>query len=145
MGSARKKFGTDADREVRGEKFDYGDFWFQCARAGGANKKFLSAWTERTRPLERKIKNGALSEEEGGRVLAEIWADTVVLGWGGVTMGDLDKGLTGPKAEEPAPFSRANAVKLFLELPALFADLREATTAIDPFRTQLLQEEAKNS
>lgn len=108
-------FQTDAAAETEGITLDFGDYQFTIARAGGSNKKFETALKKRLERYKRMIDFDALPEATAHKALVEVYAETVVIGWTGVTDADGNA----------MPFSVANAVKLFTDLPGLFNVIRE--------------------
>ena len=74
-----------------------------------------------------------MSEEVGEKVLREVFAETVVLGWNGVTGRD----------GEQIPYSRENVKKLFEDLPDLFADIRDACALSANFNRDQQEDDAK--
>ena len=128
-------FKTDEDIENKGVSLNYGNFKIVVARAGGSNKKYLNLLEAKLRPYRRQIQTGTLDQETDVRVLAEVYAETVVLGWEGVTNED----------GESIPFTKPNIIKLLTELPDLFADLRAQANNVSLFRSEDAREEdAKN-
>lgn len=128
-------FKTDDNMETRGILLDYGDAGkIKIARAGGSNVRFQKALEAKTRPLRRQIDTETLSPEAGERVLVEVFASTVVIGWEDIKDSD----------GKDIPFSYENCVKLFTDLPDLFIDVREQAMKAANFRTAEIEEDAKN-
>lgn len=113
-----EKFGTDADAEAgQGIKISYGaNTSFTIHRAGGANKRFQRRFEAKMKPYTRQIQQNTMDEDVAKQIFAEIYAETVVVAWEGVTDRDGN----------PLPFTYDNAVKLFLDLPDLFRDIQAA-------------------
>ena len=61
--SMYEEFETDPNLETGGIWIDYGSFRVQIARAGGANKKYLSYAETKTKPFRRAIQAGTMTEE----------------------------------------------------------------------------------
>lgn len=143
------QFGTDDNLETNGIWLDYGEFRVKIARAGGANKKFLSYVEQKTKPLRRAIQAGALSEERSAALFYEIYAKTIVLDW---QIADGKKGeetvwkkgihKKGGGVLEVTP---ENIVLTFKLLPNLFANIKEAAETMTLFRVEELEADAKNS
>ena len=93
----------------------------------------------------QKMKVKAISPEEDIRLLAEIWADEILVDWSGARHedGTIDPMLG--RDRKPLPFNRENAILLLTGLPELFADIREAATRRDAFKPVRLEEQGKNS
>ena len=115
MSTVYQAFETSKDLEQAGIVVDYGAFKFTIARAGGANRKFSNLLDRKLRPHRRAIQAGMFDDDTAQRVLAECYAEAVILGWEGVTDRDGN----------PLAFTRDNCVRLLLDLPGLFEDLRE--------------------
>lgn len=127
-------FKTDGDLETKGVVLNYGGFKITVARAGGANKKYSKVFEAKIRPHRRAIANGTLDETTDRQVMAEVYADAVVLGWEGVT----------DKEGDEMPFTKANVVKLFTDLPDLFVDVIQQANTVSVFRQDELEVDAKN-
>lgn len=135
MTSPYAMFATDSAKEAEtGVTIDYGGFAITIVRAGGANRRFAQVLDAKLRPLRRRLGSGALSDEDAQRVLAEVFAETVILGWEGVTDAD----------GTPMPFNRDNAVRLLTDLPELFRDIQEQAASLANFRREALETDAKN-
>lgn len=135
MAGAYELFKTDENLETRGVVLNYGDFKITVARAGGANKKYQKVFEAKTRPYRRAIQAGTLDEATDKKAMAETYAEAVVLGWEGMKDAE-DKDL---------PFTRENVVKVFLDLPDLFADVVDQATKVSTFRVDdVLEVDSKN-
>lgn len=129
-------YATSKDAEVNGVIVTFGDAGkIRIARAGGANERFAAAFEKKTRGKRREIEAGTLPISEQRRLSVEAFAETVVLGWEGIT--DRDG--------KPLDFNRANVIKLLTELPDLFDRLREEATSMTNFQVQALEADAGNS
>jgi hypothetical protein len=135
MPSIYDKFGTDADVESKGIVIDYGDgVRIRVARAGGSNKAYLRAIEKLSRKYRQQIQLDIISGDESAELFREIYADTIVLGWEGVTAKD----------GTPIPFSKTACVKLFEDLPDLFDDIFRQARRMDLFRSFVAETDAKN-
>lgn len=134
MPSPYALFETDPKAETEGLTLDYGDFRIRIARAGGANRAFARALEARLKPYRRQLQTETLDEEVAERVLREVYADHVVLGWDGVT---------GPDGKAMA-FSRLNILKLFGDLPELFRDIQDQAGRVALFRATELEDDKGN-
>lgn len=134
--STYKQFQTDTSLETSGIRLNLGAAGtFIIARAGGSNEKFARRMLSATKPFRRAIANETMDHKEADRLTARVFAETVVLGW---------EGVTGPDGKELA-FNVDNAVKLFTDLPDLFAEIRRASSDAALFRKEILEAEAGNS
>lgn len=134
------QFKTDKNLENEGVYLDYGmnsqdkPIRIRIARAGGANQAFARAYEQKTKPYRRQIQTDTLDPKVAERIILEVYAETVVLGWEGVEDENGDE----------LPFNRDNCVKLFTDLPDLFADLQKTSQNIAVFRAEVREADAKN-
>jgi len=135
MASLFDVYEMDGNREkVEGVTLDIGDVQINILRAGGANRKFANVSRREYRKHQHAIDAGLMGEEDSAKMLAEIYADSIIIGWEGVT--DRD----GNELE----CNRDNVVFLLTELPELFAEIREQATNVDSFRLKQLEDDAGN-
>ncbi len=127
-------FTTDESLEKDGFVLEYGEASFVIARAGGANKKFQSLMERKMRPYRSAINAGTMDESTAEKLLAEAYADAVVLAWDGVT--DQDG--------EELVFNRENVIKVLTDLPDLFRDIQEQSQRVANFTKESFQEDAKD-
>ncbi len=127
-------FRTDKALEKEGIILDYGDFKIKVARAGGANAAFQKALTSKIRPYKRQIDAGTIPDDVAEKLFLDVYAESVVLGWEGVT----------DEHGKPLPFSKENAVKLFSDLPDLFRDVQSQAASISNFRAEVTEDTIKN-
>jgi len=116
MTSIYDAFGANESFEKDGIDLDFGPAGkFRLARAGGSNKKFAKVLEARYRPYRRQADAGTLANEVAEKLMAEAYAEAVVLGWEGVT----------DRNGDPIPFNKDTCIALLLELPDLFSEIRE--------------------
>lgn len=128
-------FGTDKNLESgKGVTIDYPGFSITINRAGGANKKFQRVLSEKMKPHRQRIERGLLDEATGDRILAETYAEAVILGWKDVK----------DKKGKDLPFTVENCVKLLTDLPELFAAIKADATNAATFREETEQADEKN-
>lgn len=138
--SLYNQFGTDKKVEKEGVILQYGNtaggkpIQIKICRAGGANVAYNKAMEAKTKPYRRQLQNGTLDIEVMTSILREVYADTVVIGWSNV------EGADG----KPMAFTRENVIKLFTDLPELFADVQEQATNLALFRAEINEQDAKN-
>lgn len=133
--NAYEMFKTNDKLEVEeGITLDYGEFTIKVCRAGGANKKFSKVLGLKMKPHRRQAETDTLAEGVAERIMAEVYAETVILGW---------KGVKDEKGKD-MEFNKQNVVKLFLDLPDLFRDVQEQANKIALFRAEEKEEDAKN-
>lgn len=139
--SLYKLFKTDENLETDGIWLEYGQnekgepIRIKIARAGGHNSAFSKALEKATRPYRKAIQTGMLDNKTADRLYKEVFAETVVLDWMNVE---------GPDGQ-PMEFKRENVLKLFEDLPDLFADLREQANNVALFRDEVREADLGNS
>lgn len=108
-------FETNENAEVDGVWLEYSATTrVKIARAGGANKRFLKAADAFRRKFKRQLDLEILDDDVARKEGIQIYADSVVLDWEGVT----------DKEGNELAFSRENVVKVLTDLPDLFADIQ---------------------
>jgi hypothetical protein len=128
-------FGTDANLEAgQGITLEYPDCSITIHRAGGANKKYAQAISNKMKPYARKVQLGTMEEALAYRLLVEAYAEAIVIGWEGVT----------GKDGKPLPFTKENCITLFMDLPDLFADVRGQAENAAAFKVVQEEEDQKN-
>lgn len=135
MAGTYKTYQTEEGLEKGGITLDLGEVGkFKLARAGGANSQFQKRMMVLTKPHRKSISAGIIDPKLADQLLAQAFAETVVLGW---------EGVTGPDGE-PLAYNKENAVKLLTDLPDLFKDIRETSEDATLFRAVNLEDAAKN-
>lgn len=136
MNDIYTKFGTDKNLERTGIVLDYGDgLEIRIARAGGSNTRFEKATQQKMRKYSQQLKHDLLEPDQMREVMREVLAETVVLGWEGVT----------DRQGKALEFTVPNCVQLFKDLPDLFDDVLEQSRKASLFKQQVLEDEAGNS
>lgn len=106
----------------------------KIARAGGANKAFQRVLAAKTRPYRRQIEQNTMSNSVMESLICEVYADTVVLDWENVE----------DEHGNPMDCTRENIIKLFTDLPDLFADVRAGAADSSAFRAEIMDAVVKN-
>ena len=131
-----KMFEMDKDLEREGITVNYGSIKFQIARAGGRNKAFKETFTAKTKRHRTQIDNETLSDELADRIMAEAYAEAVILGWASRKEDENGDPILDKKGEEQwddvienkdgkrVKYSVAECVRLLLDLPDLFSSLQ---------------------
>lgn len=117
-----------------GITLEYPGFSITIHRAGGSNKHFAQVLNAKMKPHRHQFDRGMLDDEISRRILLESYAEGVVIGWKNV------KGADG----EIMPFTKENVVKLFSDLPDLFADVKLQAENAALFRDQQEKVDEKN-
>ncbi len=126
-------FQTDPKLEKDGIELAYGPAVFVIARAGGANEKFKRCMERKLRPYRSQINMNTMDDDVANRLLAEAYAESVILGWEGVT--DRE-GIT-------IEFTQEACVQLMVELPDLFSDLQTESQRVSNYNMEIRKVDAK--
>lgn len=150
-----KTFETDRDLEREGIFVNFGSVKFCLARAGGRNKAFKDVFTAKAKRHRIELDNETLSDEVADRIMAEAYAEAVVLGWW--TRKEDEKGEPVLKNGEEqwddhivnkegkkVKYSIEECVKLLLDLPDLFSTLQSYAQKSANFRKELEAEDEGN-
>lgn len=134
-------FETDKSVEQQGVRVDYGPFYFQVARAGGANTRFRDVLRTRLAPHKRAMANDVMNDELADKIALDVFCETVVLGWGSEIYGD---GKVPNKAGEPVEYGVENVKAFFKDLPDLARDVMSQAQSAALFRSVIAELDAGN-
>lgn len=146
MTSIYKTFGTDKKLESDGITVEYDDLRFVVARAGGGNARFRKVFQKKAKPYRYKIDNDLLSEDIAQKLLAEAYAETIILRCD--TKGPDGKWQEGKLPLKDGTIAEATPerlTQLFLDLPVLFSDVQSMANNVSNFRKVEEEEDEKNS
>ena len=138
--SLYKQFATDKNVERDGVVLSYGknsknkDINIRIARAGGANIRYAKLLEAAIKPYRRQLQNETMDNGVAEDITMRVYAQSVVLGWEGV------EDENGNNME----FTVENCMKLFKDLPDLWADIQSQATRAALFRQDILEADAKN-
>ena len=138
--SLYKQFATDKNVERDGVVLSYGknsknkDITLRIARAGGANIRYTKLLEAAIKPYRRQLQNETMDNGVAEDITMRVYAQSVVLGWEGV------EDENGNDME----FTVENCMKLFKDLPDLWADIQSQATRAALFRQDILEADAKN-
>jgi hypothetical protein len=127
-------FATDTSLEKTGIELQYGSIVIRIARAGGGNAKFNRVLEAKVKPVRRMIQTETLPPDQLEALMREVYADSVILGWSGVTDAE------GKTLE----FTKPNVIKVLSELPDLFEDIKAQANKAALFRKEELDAAVKN-
>lgn len=134
--SLYKQFKTDDTLEIDGRWFDINPPnedgtkpGFLLARRSSKNIKFAGRMERVAREHKRDLESGSLPPAESRRLLVEVFADTVLRDWRNVH----------DENDSPLEFTKANAMKLFGDLPDLFDTLQEQSGLITNYQDKLIE------
>lgn len=137
-------FETDSDLETKGVIVDYGDFRVRIAAAGPANKEHVKYIEKKLKPIRKALDAGAISAERSQAIMADVYAQTIVMSWEVLKDDKWVPGIEG-KDGKILPFTKENVEAALRSLPRLLNDLMEQAQSLQNFRKAELEEEAKNS
>ncbi len=161
MSNLFEMFEMDVDLEREGIMVNYGSVKFSLARAGGRNAAFKKLFSGKAKKYRHQIDNETLSDDVADKIMVESYAEAVVLGWWSRKEnadGDalLDKDgeeqwvdtIEVPTADgkktKNVKFSVPECIKLFTNLPDLFADVQRMAAKSANFRKLLDEEDEGN-
>lgn len=136
-------FETDENLETSGIVVDYGDFRVRVASAGQGNKEYVRYAEKKLKPVRKAMDVGALSNKRSQAIMADIYAETVILGWEVLQGKEWVSGIENSKGEI-VDFNKENVMVALNDLPRLFLDLQEQAMLLSNFRKSDLEEEGKN-
>ena len=145
MANIYRTFATDKTLEAKGFMVEYDDIRFLVARAGGANSKFRKVFQAKAKPHRFKIDNDMLSEELATKMMAEAYAEAIILR--ADSKGVDGKWVTGkiPKPDGTLIDATPEALtELFIALPLLFSDVQSMANNVGNFRKAEEETDAKN-
>ena len=138
--SLYSQFETDRAVEKDGIVLEYGmnskkkPIEIRIARAGGANEYYSKLLETRSKPYRRQIQNETLDNAVAEKITKEVYAQAIVLGWTGVEDRDGND----------MDFNQQNCIKLFNDLPDLWADIQSQSVRASLFRAEVREADAKN-
>lgn len=149
-------FDTDKNLELSGVEVRYNDVKFIISRAGGSNKKFKKHFAHKIKPFRSQIENESMDDSVAAEVMAEVYAETVILGWKSIAKDEKGKPMFNadglPVWVDKMPdrdgnlmeFNTKNCVALLIALPELFRDLQYMASKTANFRKIEEEEDIKN-
>ena len=106
----------------------------KIARAGGSNAAYQRVLERKLKPYRRQLQTDTMDNKVAERILIEVFAETVVVGWENV------EDAKGKQLE----YNVENVIKVLTDLPDLFADIQKAASDAALFRKDALEADAKN-
>lgn len=138
--SLYSQFQTDKDIEKTGVVLEYGKtkegkiIAIRIARAGGANTRYTKLMEAATKPYRRQLQNETLDNDIAEGITQKVYAQSVILGWENVQ----------DQNGNEMVFNVENCIKLFKDLPDLWADIQNQATRAALFRQEILEADSKN-
>ncbi|MDB5490361.1 MAG: hypothetical protein JWO78_210 [Micavibrio sp.] len=126
----------DKTAEVqKGVPFKRGEFSIFVKRAGGGNKAYTKCLAETLAPVRQQLADDTLPESEGDNLMAQVFADTIIVGWENVR----------DRKGKPLAYTRENVVMMLTDLPELFRELQAFASNLANFRKAAIEADSKNS
>lgn len=138
--SLYKQYTTDTNLEKTGVILQFGmnsknkPMSIRIARSGGANTKFNKVMEAVMKPYRRQIQTETIDRDLLKKLLQEVFAKAVVLSWENLE----------DENDEPLEFTIENCIKLFEDLPDLFAEVQAQSDKVALFRLDLKETDAGN-
>lgn len=104
--------------------------WIKMRYAGASNAAYAKSLQEVLKPYRRSINQ--ISAEEDRKLLATVYAQSIVVDWGGPDFKDK-------------PFNEINFVTLMTDLPEFFVDIQEMAGTMRYFADEYVEDTVKNS
>ena len=151
-----KTFEMDADLEREGISINYGSVKFLLARAGGRNKAFKDIFQAKAKKHRAELDNETMSDDMADRIMAESYAEAIILGWWTRKEDENGDPILDAKGEEKwvdtienqagkkVKFSKEECVKLLTALPDLFISLQSYAQKSANYRKELEEEDLGN-
>lgn len=156
-----KTYETDKKLELEGVVFTPdSNTAITVARGGGANVHFAKALERKSKPLRRQIEAGILDLELDRKMMAEVYAETIIKNWETLITvkgkPSLVQGIeANPEAPEGTyshapdehglvPFNKQNVVSTLRLLPDLLVDIQRNSQDLANFRIAERKEDEGN-
>lgn len=144
-------FETNESLEADGIWLVFPGFRVKIASAGTANKSYVKLLEAKTKPLKRMIALDMVPPDKQLQIVREVYAATVIRGW--ETEVKQDDGsttyVTGIEDKDMAPSLRPATPENYLwaitKFKIVFNKIQEAAQDAMTFRSEVLEENAKNS
>lgn len=104
---------------------------YRIVRADSSNQKYTNIARKRLNPYHRKMANKTLDPQIYLRVLAGIFADSVIIEW---------KNVKDSQCQD-MPFTRDNVIKNMMARPNRFLDIQEQSRILENFSEEVVTTE----
>ncbi len=143
--SIESLYGNDADKEVGGVWMEYkGGIGLLMRRAGGLNTSYEKVLNRKVAPHRRKLKQDEeLPDDLSDRLLAETYAETIVLDW----RTKNEDGTVVPTVAfkgSDHKFDKATCAALLQALPDFFNAVRADANTRALYTAEAKEADAKN-
>lgn len=138
------KYHTDDATLKAGVIYEDDDIRIRVTYAGSENTRYDKLLKLRLKPFETQIRNETFSDEAFHRVLAEVYAETVILGWEVKNgKGEWAPGIYNAEGDI-VEVSKENICMAFGLGQRLFSDVIKVATNFNLFRQKEKDADAKN-
>lgn len=135
---------TNAESE-EGIELTYEEmFGFKVKRAGGSNRAYSERLSKKMKPYRRQIEMDVLPSGVADRIVAEAYAETVIIDTYIIDDGKKIYGKMYTLAGEVITKTKEDIVAVFLATTELFRDVQEQCNKISLFRKETLDADIKN-
>ena len=125
---------TDEANESEGVWLKFpGDRRIKILRAGGANKRYARIFQQAIKPYKRQLDRGSLDADVSDRIMREVYAKTIVVGWMGIHDADGNT----------VAFSQGNVIEFFTAFPEIFTDVIDCAGEMANFQEHEVAEAAE--
>lgn len=128
-----KLFGTDKDAEQEGVWIEFGSDGARVLIARQGNPRYQETIRRLRRPYAN-FRAGQIPEAIALEIFRKVTAETVLLGWEGITLDG-----------KPLPYSYDNALKLITDYPDFHEMVTTASSNLANFQIEVDEERAGNS
>ncbi len=127
-----KNYLTDKNAEINGIEQDFGDGLFiTIARIG--NPEYKKYFQQLTKPYQKAIRRGNLSEELADKLLIDALSHKIVLGWRGAV-----------RKKQEIPYSVENCIEMLTTYPDLKDQIQEIANDMQTFKMEDEEDLEKN-
>ena len=139
-----EKYHVDENTTKQGVVFEDEDVRVHVTFAGTENSRYDKMLKLKLKPFETQIRNDNFSDAAFHKVLGEVYAATVVIGW--EVLNEKDEWVPGIYDEEGniIDFNEANVIKAFSLGQRLFSDVIKVATNFNLFRKRQKEDDEKN-
>lgn len=144
----RRTFATDKQAEIDGidvpvEVNDHNGepIYINVSRMGTANKRYTKRLEAVMQPHQASLQNDSMNNELAGKLLRQVFVDTVLNGWSNLPKSEL----TGNEDDtDLLDFNRDNALALFDAMPEMYTNWSDIAKKAATFREGVRDGIAKN-
>lgn len=138
------KYLIDEEIQKQGIIYEDEDVRIRVTFAGTENSRYEKLLKMKLKPFETQIRQEKFSDERFNKLLAEVYAETVILSW--ESLNEDGKFVSGVYNEEGGimPVTKESMCKAFEIGNRLFQDVIKVATNFNLFRQGQKEEDTKN-